>query len=176
MKWATRDHVHLDRVAAPWLIRRFVDAEAQFLFLAAGGDAILPPDVIGFGIPGGRFLPHDAQGSTFRKIMVAYNLTDPALVMLAEIIEDAIAHFLREKRDGGADPKLLRHLEGIGLIAISEGMQYATSDDQANLTESLVIYDALYAMCRARLLERERPDLRGKMPSEVIDILKPLIR
>lgn len=175
MKWVTRDHVHLDRVAAPWLIRRFVDADAQFLFVPTGGDQIIPPDAIGFGIPGGRFPPHDAEGSTFRKIMVAHDLIDPALVILAEVIEDAIAHFLREKRDGGADPKPLRHQEAIGLIALSEGMQYATSDDQANLTESLIIYDALYAMCRARLLEKERPELKGKMPSEVIDILKPLI-
>ena len=87
MKWVTRDHVHMDRVAASWLIRRFIDrGEAEFS-LFPSGRIPLPQGEIPFGVPGVELGIHDEAGSTFRKILTKHKLDDPALGMLADIIE-----------------------------------------------------------------------------------------
>src|SRR5271170_5854787 len=102
MKWVTRDHVHMDRVASPWLIRRFIDPAAEFSFVRFGNEHEhpLPADAIAFAIPGVEIGPHDAQGSTFLKLMRKYNLSDPALEMMAEVIESGIHHFFHHKDPG----------------------------------------------------------------------------
>src|SRR5689334_5326127 len=100
MKWVTRDHVHMDRVATPWLIRRFVDPDAEFVFVPLAktlGPTLdtginLPPDAIPFALPGVELGPHDAQGSTFRKVMRKYDLSEPALEFMARIIESGVVH------------------------------------------------------------------------------------
>jgi hypothetical protein len=159
MKWVTRDHVHMDRVACPWLIRRFVDPQAEFVFVAFGKDAALPAGAIPFGLPNLAELgAHDDAGSTFRKILVKYEISDPALFLLAEIIESGIAHVFRELGiDKDTSP--LKHPAGIGLDAISQGMMYLCDGDLDDIARSAVIYDALYLTCRARLLEEAQPEL-----------------
>jgi hypothetical protein len=176
LQWVTRDHVHLDRVAAPWLILRFIDPRAEFLFVQAGGDpTTFPAAAVPFGLPNVTLSSHDAAGSTFRKIMDKYAVATPALVLLAAIIEDAIAHFLRQKRDGGADINKLSHPESIGLIALSEGMMYECASDTDCIERSLPIYDALYAYCQAALVAVNRPELAKMPPYLAMPIVKPLL-
>ena len=83
MKWVTTEHVHLDRVACPWLIVRFIDPEAEFLFVARDKQDQLPDGAIPVAISGTELGPHDADGTTFDKILKKYNLNDPALVSTA---------------------------------------------------------------------------------------------
>lgn len=166
MKWVTRDHVHMDRVASPWLIRRFIDPEAEFLFvpvarklgatLAPG--VSLPSDAIAFALPGAEIGPHDAEGSTFRKLLRKYGIDDPALEEMALVIESGIVHVLHHHEPGYSVAGLERP-EGVGLDALALGMLYLNSSDPRNIERSMVIYDALYDYCAGRVLERTRPEI-----------------
>ncbi len=138
MLWITRSHVHVDRVACPWLITRFVDSEAHFLFVprsqidqtaaATGG--------IPFDAPGVALGHHDGRCS-FESIMRHFELTDPALTRLAAIVHAAdIADELP------ADPL------APGLEAIATGFSLILPEDRANLEKQFVVYVALYAWCR----------------------------
>lgn len=173
MKWVTRDFVHLDRVAAPWLIRRFIDPEAQFVFVPTlGGPHPLPDDAIPFGLPGVEISAHDANGSTFRKLLVRHGLQDDgALGLMATLIEDGIAWFLHEKLGQGAvRPDAMP--EAPGLVALSEGMMLATAGDAENIAASLTLYDAVYAFCQARLMLAGDPQLNRLAPPRLIPVIK----
>lgn len=141
MKWITREHVKVDRVACPWLIRRFVDAEAEFLFapadqvmVIAEREGAIPYDVKGVE------LGHHGQECSFEAIAQRYGLTgDPALVLLAHIVNGA-----------DTDNALWRQPEGPGLNAIAEGFrQLGYADDHEILAHESIVYDALYAYCQA---------------------------
>lgn len=163
MKWVTRKDVHLDRVAAPWLIRRFIDREAVFEFVPAGSANGSWQGAIPFGLPNVELSAHDAAGSTFRKLLRKYDIRDAALDMIADIVEAGIAHVLSEGQPpetGASAPSLL---EGVGLEAISRGMAYLALSDSENIAASAVIYDALYLYCQARIIEKKDPDL-GRLP------------
>jgi hypothetical protein len=172
MRWVTRDHLHMDRVASPWLIRRFIDREAEFSFVPFGDEGVPPADAIAFGIPGVELGSHDANGSTFRKLMRKYGLADAALEMLAGIIESGIVHVFSQIDHGHTDVAALKFPEGIGLDALSQGMMYAAAGDADNIERSLIIYDALYAFCRAKLLVASRPDLARLPPPKQWDAVK----
>lgn len=159
MKWVTREHVHMDRVAAPWLIKRFVDPQAEFAFVAGGKDVPLPEGAIPFGLPGVELGAHDASGSTFRKILRKYRIDDPALDLLAGIIESGIVHVLSQIERGATDVAALKQPEGIGLDALSRGMMFLTAGDQENIDKSAMLYDALYAYCRGQVLEKTDADI-----------------
>lgn len=176
MKWVTRDFVHIDRVAAPWLIRRFIDLEATFVFLPSGGSASLPEDAIPFGLPDVELAAHDESGSTFRKILQKYELNSPALLSLAEMVEDAIRYYLNEKLRGGGDIARLACPEAVGLVAFSEGMLYAASSDQENIDLSMPLYDALYDFCQIKLIEAHFPDDAKGPPYKVVPVLKPRLQ
>ncbi len=179
MKWITRDHVHMDRVASPWLIKRFIDADAEFLFVplakALGKtldpSIVLPPDAIPFALPGAEIGPHDASGSTFRKLLVKYDLRDPALELMARIIDSGVEHVFHHHEPGYSVAQL-QSPEGVGLDAFSIGMMYAAIDDPDNLSRSVVIYDALYDYCNGKLLEAERPELTRLGVPERWDAIK----
>ena len=159
MKWVTRDHVHMDRVAAAWLIRRFIDCEAQFSFVPFGSEHPLPEGEITFGVPRAELGIHDEAGATFRKILKKHMLDDPALEMLADIIESGIVDVFSQLDRGSTDVAALSYPEGIGLDAISQGMMFVTEDDIDDIQKSLVLYDALYAYCRVKLLEKRKPEI-----------------
>jgi hypothetical protein len=152
MKWVTRDFVHLDRVASPWLIVRFIDREAEFVFVPWGEEHRRPPDAIPFALPGAELGPHDADGSTFRKLLRRYELADPALEAMAHVVEAGIDYVLH-----GLQPDLLGQ-PAIGLLAISEGTMLAEDDDAVIIARSLPMYDALYAYYTAH----HRAAARGK--------------
>jgi hypothetical protein len=159
MKWVTLDHVHMDRVASPWLIKRFIDRQAEFAFLPYGQEHSVPKDVMAFGFPGAPIGPHDAGGSTFRKLMDRHVLPHPALLMMAEMIESGIAHVLHHS-EVGYSVMSLPHVEGVGLDALAYGMMYATNSDAENVEKSMAIYDALFEYCRVRVIFNEMPELQ----------------
>ncbi len=138
MKWVTRSHVHVDRVACPWLITRFVDNEAEFLFVPKSEIERVVKDsgAIPFDAPNVELGHHDGRCS-FESIMLKYDLKEPGLVRLAQIV-----HAADVAEDIDQDP-IAR-----GLEAIASGYSLRYPEDVENLTHQFEIYDALYAWCR----------------------------
>jgi hypothetical protein len=149
MKWITRERPKIDRIACPWLIKRFVDPDAAFIYVpkeqvfeqAAGLDAI-PYD-----IPGAEY-SHYGDQCTFDYILKKHQLTDAALLELADIIRGADTDRL------GLTP------QSAGLWAISAGLSYNFSDDQQQLQFGMTMYDALYSW--ARYVRDERHNWSGR--------------
>jgi len=138
MKWVTRSHVHVDRVACPWLITRFVDNEAEFIFVPKNqiDRVVKETDAIPFDAPGVELGHHDKRCS-FESILLKYDLKDPALVRLAKII-----HAADVSEDIDTDPIA----RGFEAIAVGYGLRYP--NDEENLLHQFEVYDALYAWCR----------------------------
>jgi len=136
MKWVTRERPKIDRIACPWLIRRFVDPEAEILYVPTA--EVLPAareqGAIPFDIPGVE-LTHDGANCSFDAFLTKYRLVDPALAHLAVIVR-------------GADTSRLDLApQSAGLYAISLGLSAVFTSDQELLRYGLVLYDALYAWC-----------------------------
>ncbi len=139
MRWVTREHVKVDRVACPWLIRKFVDPDAEFLFVPPDQVAAIAADrgAIPFDAPGVELGHHDGKCS-FEAIVAKYGIGDPAIGLLAQIVHGA---------DVAAD--LYGRREAPGLQAIAEGFRYlGLRDDHEILAREFVVYDALYAYCQ----------------------------
>jgi hypothetical protein len=140
MKWVTRARPMVDRIACPWLIRRFVDPEAEFLFVAPADVLVVAAreGAIPYDVPKVE-LGHHGDQCSFDAIIGKYNLTDPALLDLAQIVR-------------GADTDA-RHLtpESAGLYAIARGFQLVYEDDHEQLEREWPVYDALYEFCRKRV-------------------------
>jgi len=141
MRWVTRSHVHVDRVACPWLIRRFVDSQAEFVFVARSRVAEVAKEqsAIPFDVPGVELGHHDGKCS-FEAILTKYGLSDPALQRLGRIVHSA---------DIAAD--LRKDEIAPGLEAIATGFSLLIPDDLANLEAQFLVYDALYAWCRLQV-------------------------
>ena len=143
MKWVTREHPKIDRVACPWLIRRFIDREAEFLFVvpAEVGRVAAETGAIPFDVEGVE-LSHDGPRCSFDLFLEKYGLTDPHLEELAVIVR-------------GADTDRLDLApQAAGLLAISLGLSRNFPDDHEMLRQGFVIYDALYAWSREVREER----------------------
>jgi hypothetical protein len=142
MKWITRERVKVDRVACPWLIKKFVDPQAEFLFV--------PPDsvmevadrekAIPFDVPGVELGHHDGR-SSFEAMVRKYQIEDSAITLLAEIVHGA---------DVAQD--LYGRAEASGLKAIAEGFRHlGFKDDHEILAYEFIVYDALYAYCQQQV-------------------------
>jgi hypothetical protein len=138
MKWITRSHVHVDRVACPWLISRFIDNEAEFLFVPASqiDQVARENDATPFDAPGVELGHHDGRCS-FETIILKYGLKEPGLLRLAKIV-----HAADIDEDIDTDP-LAR-----GVEAIATGFSLRFPNDEENLAVQFEVYDALYAWCR----------------------------
>ena len=138
MKWLTRSHVHVDRVACPWLITRFIDNEAEFLFVPKSqiDKVAAETGAIPFDAPGVE-LGHKDGGCSFESIMAKFGLADPGLIRLAKIV-----HAADVAADIDKDP-IAR-----GLEAIASGFSLRYPEDEENLAHQFEVYDALYAWCR----------------------------
>ena len=137
MKWITRSHVHVDRVACPWLITRFIDSEAEFLFVPKS-KVMEKAEKIGaipFDTPGAELHHRDAL-CTFDVIIKDYELADKALLRMAKVINAADTDHLE------ADPLAA----GFEAIAVGYGLRFP--DDLQNIEGQFEVYDALYAWCR----------------------------
>jgi hypothetical protein len=158
VKWATYAHLHLDRVATPWLIRRFVDPEAEFVFVPYGDVAGVPADAESFGIPGIGIGAHDEHGTAFEKVLARYELTDPGLQLMGATIGAGVRHALKEPpRPGQTDEQ---SAIGLALDNLGFGMG-VVHDDPENLDASMSLYDALYAYCKFQTLS---DDVRAAIP------------
>jgi len=135
MRWATRAGMHVDRTACAWLIRRFIDPAAEFVFVTDVSD--VPDDATPFDIAGERFSHHNGA-CTFEVLLRHYELTDPALAQLGRIVHEA------DIEDERYDAP-----EAAGLDAIIRGMGRQL-DDAALLPDSALIYDGLLATMEAR--------------------------
>lgn len=143
MKWLTRSHVHVDRVACPWLITRFVDNQAEFLFVPKSqvDKVAAETGAIPFDAPGVE-LGHVDGRCSFESILVKYDLKDPALQRMAKIV-----HAADVAQDIDTDP-IAR-----GLEAIASGFSLRYPNDVENLAKQFEAYDALYAWCRLQLAQ-----------------------
>jgi hypothetical protein len=138
MQWVTREHPKSDRIACPWLIRKFIDPDAEILYVP---DAEVLPTAeregaISFDAPGARYTHRDGLCS-FEVLIADYKLTDPALQTMAPIVHGADI-------DKGIDTTR----ESAGLIAISHGFALLDLTDERQLELELPVYDALYAWCQ----------------------------
>jgi len=143
MRWITRENVKVDRVACPWLIKRFVDPDAEFLFVAEGELLATARREDAMPFDATRLtevkLNHRGDRCTFEAILEDFNLTDPALERLGRIVR-------------AADVKGQEHAapEGVGLRAVAEGFAAIGISDDERLTRQFPVYDALYAYARQR--------------------------
>jgi hypothetical protein len=149
MKWVTRERVKVDRVACPWLIKKFIDPQAEFLFVpaekvieVAEREGAVPFDVTGVE------LGHHGKECSFDALVKKYQLDrDPAIVLLAKIVNGA-----------DTDNTLWSQPEAAGLNAIAEGFRHlGYKDDPQMIAAEQVVYDALYAYCQ-EMVRRGKPD------------------
>ncbi len=140
MKWITRSHVHVDRVACPWLLQRFVDSEAEFLFVPKSlvNEIAEMEGAVPFDTPGAE-LGHREGLCTFDAIIEKYDLVDKALLRMAKIVNAADT----DKLDN--DPI------AAGLEAIAVGYSLRYPNDKENLKHQFQVYDSLYAWCRLQV-------------------------
>src|SRR5215470_15538322 len=149
MKWITREHVKVDRVACPWLIKKFIDTDAEFLFVptdqvmeVAQREGATPYDVKNVE------LGHHGKERSFEAILKKYSLTsDLALVLLGKIVNGA-----------DTDNTLWNQPEGPGLEAVAEGFRHlGFKDDHEQNAAEWIVYDALYAYCQ-EAVRQGKPD------------------
>lgn len=149
MKWITRERVKVDRVACPWLIKKFVDPRAEFLFVPAGQvmQVARQESAIPFDVPNVE-LGHHGNECSFEAILNKHKLTsDAALVLLGKIVNGA-----------DTDNTLWNQPEGAGLNAIAEGFRHLgfKDDHEVNAAE-WIVYDALYAYCQ-EMVKKGKPN------------------
>jgi hypothetical protein len=147
MKWITRSHVHVDRVACPWLIKRFIDSDAEFIFAtkASVKEIAKEQDAIPFNVEGVE-LGHKAGHCSFISILDKYNVSDPVLRELGEIVNAADTD------------QLDKNPYAPGLEALASGFSLMYPDDFENLERQFCVYDALYDFLKFKIAS----DNRGK--------------
>ena len=138
MKWITREKIKVDRVACPWLIRKFVDPQAEFIFLPQETDWSAVTDGILFDVSHCE-LGHHGEDVSFNSILEKYNLTEPALILLGEIVRAADSR--------PSDP----HPAGEGLRWIAGGFGKLGLTDHEILEREFIVYHALFAECKRRI-------------------------
>ena len=137
MKWITRERPKIDRIACPWLIKNFIDKDAQFIYVPKGEVFIKAKEwnAIPYDIPGAEY-SHFGEECTFDCIIKKHQVTDPAILQIAAIVR-------------GADTDQFDLApQAAGLWAISAGLSYNFKDDQEMLVIGMKIYDALYSWAK----------------------------
>lgn len=142
MRWATRQGVHIDRAACAWLIQRFIDPDAQFLFLADASQ--VPDDTIPFDMPGVDYSHHGAD-CTFETLLRRHDLTDPVLWRVAALVHEA------DLDDGRYDAP-----EAPGFDVALRGLSMVADDEQV-LALSGPLFDGVYEFFRRQLLHGREP-------------------
>jgi len=141
MKWVTREHPKTDRIACPWLIRKFIDADAEIVYVPA--DQVLEyaerEGAMSFDAPGATYT-HRQGKCSFETLVEEYRIDEPAIVLMAKVVHGAD---VAEDRD--ATP------ESRGLLAIADGFALLDVDDSRQLELELPVYDALYAWAQAEV-------------------------
>jgi len=153
MKWVTREKARVDRIACPWLIKKFIDKDAEFLYVAKDRVMKVAKDegATPFDTPGAELHHFEEDGNeyvSFDAIIKKFRLTDPALLELAKIVRVA---------DGGSG----RETEAAGLEAAATGFRMMAKDDFENQRLQFPLYDALYTYCKWKVEEGGRLEHAG---------------
>ncbi|MGZ3694888.1 MAG: chromate resistance protein ChrB domain-containing protein [Bdellovibrionota bacterium] len=143
MKWITRERPKIDRIACPWLIKKFVDKNAEFLYVPSNQvmKAAQEQDAIPYDVPGVE-LTHDGPLCSFDAFIKKYKIQDPALDHVAEIVRAADTDTLEKSA------------QAPGLLAITLGLSQNIKDDHEMLKVGMVVYDALYSWAHSLKAER----------------------
>jgi len=162
LKWVTREHVHVDRTACPWLIKRFVDPKAEFVFV--------PTEKVLETAKKENAIPYDAQGvelghrgekCSFDAIIEKYKIKDPALLEMAKIVRAA---------DTG---KLESVPEATGLEAVMTGITATAKDDHEAIAKASLVYEALYNFCKLKMVrEKYKSEIEKMDRKEVREFLR----
>ena len=144
MKWVTRLYVHVDRTACPWLITRFVDPKAEFLFVPVEKieETVKKEKAIPYDTPGVE-LGHHGDKCSFDAIVEKYKIKDPAVLELAKIVRAADTDAVE------AAP------EAAGLEAVMTGFGIVSKDDHETVAKASPVYDAFYTNCKLRLIREK---------------------
>lgn len=166
MKWVTREHVHVDRTACPWLIRRFVDPRAEFIFV--------PVDNIDQVVKNEQAIPYDAPNvelghhgdkCSFDAIVEKYKIENPAVLELATIVRAADTDTME------AAP------EAAGLEAVMTGLGIISKDDHETVANASPVYDAFYANCKLKLIrEKHKAEIEKMDRKEQREFLREKLR
>jgi hypothetical protein len=152
LKWVTREYVHVDRTACPWLIKRFIDQKAEFIFV--------PVEKIDEVVKKERAIPYDAPGvelghhgdkCSFDAVVEKYKVKDPAVLEVAKIVRAA------DTDEAEAAP------EAAGLDAVMTGLSIVAKDDHEAIEKARPVYDAFYTNCKLRLLREKHKTQLEKM-------------
>jgi len=144
MKWVTRQYVHVDRTACPWLIKKFVDPKAEFLFVSVEKieETVKKEKAIPYDAPGVE-LGHHGDKCSFETIVDKYKIKDPAVLELAKIVSAADAN------------KMEAVPEAAGLEAIMTGFGIVSKDDFETIAKASPVYDALYTNCKLKIINEK---------------------
>jgi hypothetical protein len=167
MMWATSELIHFDRIASAWLIRRFIDPDAQFTYLKKNervGDGVYL-----FGVPGVQLAMHDAESTTFRRILDVYSISDVALSQLGRVIAAGVEHVMHDLSRSGASE---REPLAAGLLAVTEGVFLSSATDAECLDRCIPIYDALYTRLLAEEAVANASLNRGSVLEQTMAIAK----
>jgi len=152
MKWVTRQYVHVDRTACPWLIKRFVDPKAEFLFVPVEKieEIVKKEKAIPYDAPNVE-LGHHGEKCSFDSIVERYKIKDPAVLELAKIVRAADTD------------KMETASEAAGLEAIMTGIGIVAKDDYEAIEKARPVYDALYTNCKLKLVRDKHKEEIEKM-------------
>ena len=152
MKWVTRQYVHVDRTACPWLIKRFIDPKAEFLFVPAEKiqETVDREKAIPYDAPNLE-LGHHGDNCSFDAIVEKYKVKDPAVLELAKIIRAADTD------------KMEAAPEAAGLEAVMTGLGIVSKDDYETIAKATPVYDALYTHCKLKLIREKHKAQIEKM-------------
>jgi len=144
MKWVTRQHVHVDRTACPWLIKKFVDPKAEFIFVPVEKieETAKKEKAIPYDAPGVE-LGHRGDRCSFDAIVEKYKIKDPAVLELAKIVRAADTDRME------AVP------EATGLEAVMTGLGIVSKDDYETIAKASPVYDAFYTNCKLKLIREK---------------------
>ena len=152
MKWVTRQHVHVDRTACPWLIKRFVDPKAEFIFVPTEkiDEVVKKEKAIPYDAPNVE-LTHHGEKCSFDAIIEKYKVTDPAVLELAKIVRAADTD------------KMEMAPEAAGLEAIMTGIGIVSRNDHETIERAIPVYEALHTNNKLKLIREEHKDELEKM-------------
>jgi hypothetical protein len=144
MKWVTREHVHVDRTACPWLIKKFIDPKAEFIFVSVEKteEVVKKEKAIPYDAPGVE-LGHHGDKCSFDAIVEKYKIEDPAVLELANIVRAADTDRMNVAP------------EGAGLDAVMTGISIVAKDDHDAIVKAAPVYDAFYINCKLKLLREK---------------------
>ena len=165
MKWVTREHVHVDRTACPWLIKKFVDREAEFIFVPVEkiDEVVRKEHAIPFDAPNAE-LGHHGEKCSFDSIIAKYKIKDPTALEMAKIVRSA-------DTESKAAP------EGAGLSAIMTGMSITARNDREAIKNASPVYDALYSYSKLELLrEQFKPEMEKMDRKQRREFLKKKLK